>query len=379
MILVIIPILAMLGLGFILPGKTPPRMKPFLGIAFCVFSLLFGVRWFISAEWFYPHADAITHVRGQVDHLIHSPGWENKPLVILEGSSVTEFGIDQELLEKTLHEHGINATVLKFSLPGANHFERLFMLELFIKKVVQIYPHHPFEKAPVVLLSEVFQIYDQNPLDHFFKESNTLRSLIWLEPHNAFMAWKALRASSQEKKNITWIMLEHLFLNRFAVGIFSALQPLNYNKKDWGFFPLTKTKGSFCYKKSKEAFEKIILDTSPTLLKNHTPPAGWMIYYQELFAQIAPYVHTLVFYAIPTLDIEEYQYQNAFCRSLPTHTMMLGPASPRFMKKLLDEKNWFDEVHPEGPGAYELTTWLAKKITQRWSEILKTKWNVGEK
>ena len=374
MILILIPILAMLGLGFIVPGKTSPRMKPFLGTLFFVFSLLLGIRCFVSAEWFYPEADAITHVRGQIDHVLHTAGWQKKPLMILEGSSVTEFGINQELLQKKLQEQGIDVTIVKLALPGANHFERLFMMQMFLTKLASLSHHHEIEAIPVILMSEVFETYDQNPLNLFLKESHTQRSLVWLEPHYAMVAWKALCSSLQSKEHLSAMILEHLCLNRFAVGIFSTLELLNYNKKVLGFSSLQKTKETFCYQKTKEDVEKTILSPPSTAEKMIVPPPGWMIYYQELFAQMGSVVHALIFYGLPTLEMEQYNYQKAFAQALPPHTLMLGPASTQFIKKLLNEKNWFDSVHPQGPGAYLFTTWLCNQIAINWSEIMAMHW-----
>jgi hypothetical protein len=376
MILVLIPILAMLALGLIVPGKTPLKLKSFLITLLLCFSALLGLRFLISSKWFYPEADAITHVRGQVDHLLHTPGWQKKPVLILEGSSATEFGINPELLEKKLAEKGIEVTVLKFSLPGANHFERLFMMQVFLQELGKI-PHDALKQAPAILLSEVFDAYDQNPIYLFFKEANTQRSMVWLEPHNALMAWKSLKASLQENKNLTWIMLEHLLLNRFAVGIFSTLEPLSYQKKVSQFCPLQKTKGTFDYTKTKEAFEKS-MTASPNAEKITIPLPGWMIYYRELYEQMGTMIHSLVFYALPVLEVQRREYQTAFAAALPPHTMMLGPASLKFMKTLLQENYWFDGVHPTAAGAPLFTEWLAEEIASHWSEIRATRWKFSD-
>ncbi|MFZ4115978.1 MAG: hypothetical protein ACOYK6_04535 [Chthoniobacterales bacterium] len=374
MILILIPILAMLALGFIVPGKTPLKLKSFLGILLFFFSVLLGVRCLISSKWFYPEADAITHVHGQVDHLLRRPGWQKKPVLILEGSSATEFGIDPELLEKKLVEKGIDVTVLKFALSGANHFERLFMMQIFLEELGKLH-RSELKQAPVILMSEVFDAYDQSPLYLFFKESNTQRSLVWLEPHNVLIAWRALQASSSEGENLYSIFLEHLFLNRFAVGIFSTLEPLCYHKKVSGFYPLQKAKGTFDYSKTQEAFEKAMV-TSDASPKIAMPPPGWRIYYRELYTQMGSIVHSLAFYALPVLEVQRRDYQSAFAAALPAHTLMLGPASPQFMKTVLQKNYWFDGVHPTGAGAPLFTEWLAEEISAHWVEILATRWKM---
>ena len=270
----------------------------------------------------------------------------------------------------------MDVTLLKFSLPGANHFERLFMIQVFLRELGKIH-RDELEQAPAILLSEVFDTYDQNPIHFFFKESNTQRSLVWLEPHNALMAWKALKTSQQGNENLTWIMLEHLLLNRFAVGIFSTLEPLSYQKKVSQFCPLQKTKGTFDYAKTKEAFEKAMISTHNSKKMTKLPPS-WMIYYRELYEQMGTKIHALVFYALPVLEVQRREYQTSFAAALPPHTVMLGPASFKFMKTLLQKNYWFDGVHPTAAGAPLFTEWLAEEIASHWSEIRATRWKFSD-
>lgn len=67
-------------------------------------------------------------------------------------------------------------TLLKFSLPGANHFERLFMMQVFLQELGKI-PRDELKQAPAILLSEVFDAYDQNPIYLFLRRP--ILNVLW--------------------------------------------------------------------------------------------------------------------------------------------------------------------------------------------------------
>jgi hypothetical protein len=181
----------------------------------------------------------------------------------------------------------------------------------------------------------------------------------------------------QRNENLTWSMLEHLLLNRFAVGIFSTLEPLCYQKKIAHFCSLEKTKETFEYTKTEEAFQKA-MTASHASEKMIMPPPGWMIYYRELYQQMGTMIHSLVFYALPVLEVQRREYQTAFAAKSPAHTVMLGPASPTFMKTMLHHNYWFDGVHPTAAGALFFTDWLAGELFSHWSEVITTRWKLSD-
>ncbi len=357
--LVLIPILAMLALEFIVPGKQPLAAKPLLIILAGSLLCFTVVRSMLPDDWIYPEGDAITRVCAQVDHLLSTKNWQKKPVIILEGTSATAYGINGRLLEKLLAAQGVDATVLQFSLVGANHFERLWMLELFFQKIGKQHCEE-LKSAPTILLSEVFDAYDKEPLYLFKKEAYSHRAIAWTTPAIVAAAWKV-------EKKYSWMLFEHLLLNRFAVGIFSSMQRPSYTKKIEGFFPLNGTKKTFCYPTTKKEFEEV---TSNYRAEPSSAPvvrdAGSIFYEKKLQQEFGKSVSAFGFYALPTLEPQRRAYQVAFAQSLPPGTIMIGPASLAVMKNLNCEENWFDGVHPRGPGATLFTQWLAGEIVKKW-------------
>ena len=366
--LIFIPIIAMLALEFVMPGKKKVCARFFLLMLGGIFFLFLFLRSFLPASLVDPEGEAVVRVQSQVQHLLKSKGWQEHPVIILVGSSATQYGVNGRALEQLLIQAGLPVTVLQFSLSGANHFERLFMLRLFLEKIGAEH-RKELKKAPTLLLCEVFDAYDESPLYLFKKEAYTRRAITWFEPVQAWAAWNAWRASGRDKEISCWTLWEHFLLNRFAVGSFSSFEPLNYNKKTESFFPLTGTKKTFQYNQAATTFREA--ETSPHFQELYP---GWKSYYQTLFQEMGGTVTSLGFYALPTLEPQRRAYQDAFAAALPNHTTMLGPASAEVMNSLLHEKNWFDGVHPQAQGAILVTRWLAEEILEKWTHLVETRW-----
>lgn len=370
--LILVPIIAMLALEFVMPGKKKICARFFLMMLVIVAALFLFLRSFLPVSWIDPEGEVVMRVHAQVEHLLHTKDWQHHPVIILEGGSVTQYGVNGALLETLLAKQGKPATVLQFSLWGANHFERLFMLRLFFEEVGTAH-REELKRAPLFLLSEVFDVYDKNPFYLFRKEAYTHRMVTWAQPDNVVMTWRAWKASGLHSDEVSsWVLLEHILFNRFAVGIFSSMQPLDYRKKEAAFLPRTGIRKGFDYATSKKSLE-VAMSSSPETIKQ-LPYAGWQFYYKKLFHELGGVCHSMVFYALPTLDPQQRAYQVAFAHSLPKHTTMLGPVTPTEMKSFLQEENWADEIHPQKKGAMLVTQWLAEEIVKQWPQIVATRW-----
>jgi len=369
--LILIPIIAMLALEFVMPEKKKVSARFFFFIFGGVCFLFLLLRFFLPASLVDPEGEAVVRVQSQVDHLLQRQGWQQHPVIILVGSSATQYGVNGRALERILTQAGQQVTVLQFSLSGANHFERLFMLRLFLQEIGAKH-REELRQAPTLLLCEVFDAYDQSPLYLFKKEAYTRRAITWFEPTQALAAWKAWRASGRDGDISYWTLWEHFLLNRFAIGSFSALEVPAYNKKIEDFFSLTGTKKTFRYDET----EKIFRETKATPINLELYP-GWKNYYQTLFQEMEGIVTSCGFYALPTLEPQRRSYQEGFAVALPPHTTMLGPASPEIMHALLHQEYWFDGVHPQGQGAIFVTSWLAQEILEKWAQLLETRWEVA--
>ncbi len=368
--LLLIPILAMLALEFVMPGFRAIRARIFFLIFGGSIFLFLILRSFLSASRVDPEGEAVVRVESQVHHLLQRKKWQEHPVIFLVGSSATQYGVNGKMLERLLNKAGIPVTVLQFSLSGANHFERLFMLRLFLEKIGAQHCEE-LKKAPTIMLCEVFDAYDESPLYLFKREAYTRRAITWFEPRQAWSAWQAWRASGKSEDISYWTLWEHVLLNRFAVGSFSGLEVPHYGREIESFFPLTGTKKNFQYKDAEKNFrETQVVPLHPELYP------GWKNYYQTLFQEMGKIVNSCGFYALPTLESQRRAYQESFAKALPPHTTMLGPISQKMMESFLCSEYWFDGVHPQGEGSILMTAWLSQEILQKWSLLLETRWQL---
>lgn len=368
--LILIPILAMLTLEFVAVGTQKARARFFFLVCGGITFLFLILRSFLSASWVDPEGEAVVRVQSQVHHLLQQKKWQEHPVILFIGSSATQYGVNGKMLEQFLADAGLPVTVLQFSLSGANHFERLFMLRLFLEKIGAQH-REELKKAPTIMLCEVFDAYDESPLYLFKKEAYTRRAITWFEPKQAWAAWKAWRASEKRDNISSWSLWEHFLLNRFAVGSFSALKVPSYGKEIESFFPLAGTKKTFHYHSAEKTFR-----TTTISLPQELYP-GWKSYYQTLFQEMGGVVHSCGFYALPTLEPQRRAYQESFAKVIPPHTMMLGPIDQQIMESFLRPEYWFDGVHPQGQGSILVTSWLGQEILKKWLLLFQTRWQIN--
>jgi len=375
-ILVIIPILALLSLSFVAPGKDGPSLRGAAAVWIVGLLAFVALRAIVPERFVFPDSEVSRRVRAQVRHLLRSKDWRDRPIIILEGSSLTQFGVDGEELERGLAKRGLDATVLQFSLSGANHLERLHMLDVFLGELSPE-QRESFRKARVLLLGEVSDSYDENPLFLFEKEAYTGRSLVYLGPSNALAAWRAYRLRGERPWAVFWPLVEHAALNEFCVGVFSDMRPPDRKKRAASFFALTGTKGKFDYAKTIAAYDSDPeTEAGPEAFPGRLPYPQWVSYYELSHGRLGDFVDHMGFFALPSLEAGRRLYQTAFAAHLPPHTAMIGPPARTIMERLRGPGYWFDGVHPQGEGAKIFTGWLADEIVEQWPLLTSGSWQM---
>lgn len=219
------------------------------------------------------------------------------------------------------------------------------------------------KQAPALLLSEVFDSYDEDPLYLFKKEAYSHRAIAWSNRSIIIAAWITC-------KKYTWILYEHMMLNRFAVGVFSSMQLPVYGKKAGMYSALTGVKKTFCFSNTEKTFEESTAHyTTEQQSSLMLPYPGWASYYQELQQRLGNTISITGFYALPTLEAQRRAYQLAFASKRPEGTVMVGPPSLLCMQNLSSENLWFDGVHPQKEGAVLFTQWIADEIIKKWPAL----------
>jgi len=371
--LVFIPVLALVLLSLAAAGKTPPRLGAAVLVWGGIIAAAVAIRQWVPDSFFYPKSEIVKRVQGQLRVLRKTADWEKHPVLILEGSSVTLFGVNGAELAGLLAERGLPATVLQFAGAGANHYERLHLLRLFWQSL-KPGEREKLRRTRVVLLSEVFDAYDRNPLYLYAREAYSERALVYSTPRNAGEAAQAYRIYQRqpdfaETEPVLWPLLENSLLNTFAVGAFSDLRPPGKLRGIPGFFALTDPKAAFDFPATWTNFAGSWKE--PEKFADALPLPQWSRYFETLRAECAPFVDEFGFYALPLLEPQRYAYQRAFADHLPPSVIMIGPPGEAFYSRLNQPGDWFDGTHPRERGAQVFTEWFADELAREWPRLVR--------
>jgi hypothetical protein len=341
-----------------------------------VLALFLCLRAMVPDEQVFIGSDAARRVRAQVRDLQKKPNWWEKDILIVEGSSIATYGIDNREVEAALAARGWDPVVLEFALPAANHFERTFLIEAFFRSLPRA-DRDKIRAARVVLLKEVFDLYDRNPLCLFDKEEYQERAKVYMNPSNALQSWKAYAASLPQSMPfverasdlfLSGILIgERLLMNRFGAGALSDMKPVSWKKRTQAFHALSGTTPGFSY----DAAVNSINDTSDlesTLPWSGFPP-GWLACFRHEKQTLGDDVDAVAFFAMPALEPKRLSYQMGFSKGLPDGATMIGPPTSSQLQPFLKKGYWFDRAHPTGPGATEFSRWLAGELLLRRSRL----------
>lgn len=328
-----------------------------VGVVFCLF---LGLRSMIPDEVVFFASEVSRRVRGQVEEFRKSGA---RDFIVVEGSSVTAYGINPVVIRDELKRRGLDLGVLQFSAQGANHFERAFFLEAFWRGLTAS-ERDRFREGRVVLLREIFDAYDNEPLYLFEKDSYTERAKVYMSPGYAVAAWEAfldglpegMPAAERWRREVEMgaLLVERVLLNRFGAGALSGMDWRARKRKTGAFFALEGEKGNFDYVAAVSGMEAWT-DSQGSAFEI---PRGWRKCRDFLQERTAGWVDSEAFFAMPTLEGNRRVYQMGFKKS--QEGLVLGPPDRAGMKEFVGKEFWFDGVHPKRAGAERFSKWLAE-------------------
>jgi hypothetical protein len=108
---------------------------------------------------------------------------DDRPVVLLVGSSFTQQGIDPEVLAEILGESGRRITVLPLAIGGLSHLERLYYLKEYLAHA---------KRMPQLVLFEIAGGYDNGPLFQLQQMSFSDRMVAMMDGSSAWWAFRWL-------------------------------------------------------------------------------------------------------------------------------------------------------------------------------------------
>ena len=363
--MVLVPVATLVVLSLTNPAEGKTSARTALATMAAAMLGLLAIRALLPDEVIWPNSEVMRRCRWLVRHLESKPGWESTPVVILTGSSATMYGLDPERIEHRLAEAGRYATVLPLSMSGATLHERRYMLQNFIRLLGREGRQH-LKSADLIVLNEVFDAYDHNPLYRMEKEAFSQRLIQFLNPENAAKAWEAytLQLSTEPdlpKWSVASSFVRHALLNIFAVGAAAEMEwPRGKKKKTGPFFALDGHKGNFDYAQTCSAFEDAAQHPERGTVR--LPFSQGVLSLTHLLEPLRSYRYRQGFYALPTLEPVRRNYAQDLRQAVGPSTAFIGPASRADLEPMLSEDVWYDGVHPTGKGAELFSDWFASKL-----------------
>lgn len=165
-------------------------------------------------------------IKGQVermqgDQATHIP----KNLIIIDGSSETELGLDYEAVQEELRRDGYDVTVVQFAGAGATHVERYALLESFAEEIRE----RGLALSPNTrLMLEVVQDYDLIPT-RFFKEiQHTTRGYHAATFGNLAYTMQSMRildvAFDQNTLDDLFGLFQNVLISKLDIGLIPQMQ-----------------------------------------------------------------------------------------------------------------------------------------------------------
>lgn len=362
-IAVLVPVAALLALALARPAAGTASVRIAMVSVFGALLALALVRSMLPEYCVWPDSEVTRRGRWLANHLRETKGWEDSPVIILTGSSATMFGLDSERIERRLAEAGKPATILSFSMSGATLHERRYMLQSFFE-LLDAGTRRKLAAADVIVLGEVFDAYDKDPLYRVDKESFSERLIQFLSVGNSWKAWQAYLRQREAEPDLPLcapasLLARHALLNVFAVGALSDVQQDGLkSRKTKPFFALEGKKENFDYGRAVRSLD----ETARPAQKDFSLPFPQAkLSLQQMLEPLRSYPHRLGFYCLPTLEPHRTAYAAALRNSLP-ESIFLGPPSRSELEPMLAGDCWFDGVHPTGKGSGFFSDWFADQL-----------------
>jgi hypothetical protein len=274
-------------------------------------------------------------------------------VLIIDGGSYAQRGIDPVLLSKSLSNSGYSVRVVTLAMSAANHFERL---QLYRDLVSRLPPKaHP--KQRWVMMAEVQQGYDQQPLAQVARNKDTTRNLHYLTPTNTFYALAAQRDASLQPPSPDawrWDLFRQTSINALNVGVSDRLVELDDAKAaKVGLRRSRRFSGAFDMQG--------VMEEAGSASPLHKPPR-WTrrIRERRLLETWGSRLDELVYFSVPSTHREQLEYGKNFCEV--TRRPCIAPRDRKLLRSLKSRRYWQDAGHMNREGAQRYTEWLAARV-----------------
>jgi hypothetical protein len=344
-----------------------PALRKFFLAGVSVLLLWFvGVHFLLPLQSAYRSTPSAQVAAFNVQHLHQSQPVPDEYILIIEGSSVTTRGVDGATLERSLRAAGVPVTVIQLSLSGANHLERLQLLQNFAD-ALRPSDWQRLRESRLILGHEVQALYDRDPLLNYGNNPFTPTTLAYSNPDNlpVLVNWILGRYDVRElwhrRSDLQLTGIQFLY-NALRIS-YLQLREITGASPTAGFQPAPK-RSDF----QPTGLLPIDFPREAKLSGRQAYPrvTGWNTTRDATFRSIfRGLVRSELFFSLPGWLPYEFDYDNWWSMAHPNQLFFNGNR-PEIRKRLRDPALWNDPGHLASSGAEIYTEQLAEFLKGHW-------------
>ncbi len=350
-----------------LAAEDPARAK------MLVTGLVVLLAWMVGAHFWLPLLLAFLNTTSAqvtafcVEHLHQSRPVPGEYILIIEGSSVTTRGVDGAALERSLRSAGIPVTVIQLSLSGANHLERLQLLQNFADSL-SFSDWKRLRESRLILGHEVQALYDRDPLLNYGNNPFTPTTLAYSNPDNlpTLLNWITGRYDLRElwnRRSELQLIATQFLYNALRISYLQLWDTANRAAPCAGFQPHPK-RADF----RPAGLLPIDFPPDPILSGRQAYPrvTRWNAIRDAAFRSIFKgAVRSELFFSLPGWLAYEFNYDNWWSHAHPDQLFFNGNGS-QIRSRLREPGLWNDPGHLADSGAEIYTEEFAQFLRQNW-------------
>lgn len=271
----------------------------------------------------------------------------DKPILLLVGSSLTQYGIDETALETALAAEGHDVTVLRLGFGGMSIPERLYYLRRYLALA---------EQRPAAVLFEVSGYYDLHPLQQLAQNPFSRREIAAMDLDNLRLSLAWLLGPDGAPA-LAGPLLADFALHGLQIGVLP--------KSAW-WSELEAKPFRVVPPKTEYDPDATVAAEVAEIEHDEAPPVPITAWTRQAIAEEtglfrAVGVTHFGFYATPSRYVPEWRYARDFCRAEQAYPC-LPAEDPALLASLGQDRAWLDQTHLQGEGRARYTAWLAGRI-----------------
>ncbi len=281
----------------------------------------------------------------------------DRPIILLVGSSLTQHGIDRDLLAERLLAAGHPVTIGRLGFGGMSIPERYHYASQYLAAA---------RRRPSLVLFEISAYYEVEPLKQLQQNLYSDQEVAGMGFDTTWFSLAWVLGQGDDLPLAQRITLASEVLRHFLLNVVHAGFAQRGIMRDARLVP--KSFDSAEQKRMSLGDEFLARALARAVIPLDDPPRGaipsrWLvdILDREIEMFRGDGATGFGFYQTPTTLPQEFTYALRFCAATSAYPCILAD-DPTLHAGLSHDSDWYDEYHLIGPGRRLYTLWLADRL-----------------